>query len=98
MLWNNFYTGELRRRISIPTYSFDQLKYPVNVDSLKMINAKSTENNAIKIKDINQWFYTPAWKLTPLINTNSDFDKDKCIVLLADPTGIGELLKQPHIL
>ncbi|NOQ25782.1 MAG: amino acid adenylation domain-containing protein, partial [Bacteroidales bacterium] len=36
--WGNFYQNEKRRKISLPTYSFDKIKYPVNVNAYDLLN------------------------------------------------------------
>lgn len=36
--WVNFYKNEKRRKVSLPTYSFERIKYPVNVDAFKIIS------------------------------------------------------------
>lgn len=35
--WTAFYENQSRRKVSLPTYSFDKIKYPVNVDAFKLI-------------------------------------------------------------
>ncbi|WP_305038963.1 non-ribosomal peptide synthetase [Fulvivirga maritima] len=36
--WDAFYDNEQRNIVSIPTYSFERVKYPVNVDAYKIIS------------------------------------------------------------
>jgi 3-oxoacyl-(acyl-carrier-protein) synthase/acyl carrier protein len=38
--WPAFYENERRRKVSLPTYSFDRTIYPVNVDAFKMVSER----------------------------------------------------------
>jgi len=44
--WKRFYQNETRRKVSLPTYAFEKLKYPVNVDSKKILQDLMSGNNS----------------------------------------------------
>lgn len=54
--WTNFYEKENRRKISLPSYSFDRIKYPVIVDSFKiiagMISSANGTHDTTSLNDI----------------------------------------------
>jgi amino acid adenylation domain-containing protein/non-ribosomal peptide synthase protein (TIGR01720 family) len=37
--WDDFYQGQLRRRVSLPTYSFDKIQYPIGTDVSEIIKS-----------------------------------------------------------
>jgi len=58
--WNGYYENEMRNKISIPTYSFDNYKLDFYVDPFEKLN-KDGIFGATK-KPISEWFYIPNWK------------------------------------
>ena len=60
--WNAYYENESRRKVSLPTYSFEKVKYPVIVDATKMITEMISNGSDDKKQAINEWFYAPTWK------------------------------------
>lgn len=61
--WKAWYGSEKRRRISLPTYSFEPISYPAEVNPFENGFATNTgiggENNKQELKD---WIYYPSWK------------------------------------
>lgn len=49
--WNNFYEGETRRKLSLPTYAFEQVSYPVDVDAFAMIAGMMSEKGDLDFED-----------------------------------------------
>lgn len=87
--WNNFYEKEeVRLKVSLPTYSFDKVEFPTNVDAFKMIMEKSLETS----KSPSSWYYTPSWKKESLRLDNSTNEKRNEILLFVDDYGIGDLV------
>ena len=63
--WSGFYSGEQRRRVSLPTYPFEHQRYWI--DPGKQVQAASPSNGSLKKKqNIADWFYLPTWKETVL--------------------------------
>ncbi|UII31963.1 amino acid adenylation domain-containing protein [Fulvivirga ulvae] len=56
--WAKFYEEEQRRRIPLPTYSFEKVQYSVRIDegSPKQNSSEPVRNH------INEWFYIPGWR------------------------------------
>ena len=61
--WNSFHSGQERRRISLPTYPFERLRYWIPSGSIEKIAIEKPGNC---IPDISDWFYFPTWKRLPL--------------------------------
>lgn len=57
--WMAFYKYETRKRVPLPTYSFDRIQYPTRGDLLQ------SDPPALRIRSgfISDWFYTPAWEI-----------------------------------
>lgn len=64
--WKELYANEERRRISLPTYAFDQTKFTAEIDHHKMFN----ERNQITINNLEDSFYFPSWKRS-VLNANT---------------------------
>jgi acyl transferase domain-containing protein/acyl carrier protein len=73
--WDNHYKDKTRNRVSLPTYSFDKIKYLAIVDSFEMISTMLSNKFEVKEKDITEWFYTPSWKLSHKIHKGTDEKK-----------------------
>ena len=63
--WAAFYSSEKRKKVSLPTYAFEKIRYPVtpiNPDrALGGIQASS--------KEFGDWFHAPSWEITEPIKT-----------------------------
>lgn len=86
--WEGFYENENRRRISIPSYSFDQINYPVHVNSRKMILDMIGDNQINEKRDKSDWFYLPTWKISPLVQVGSGSESKFRNLIYADNCGI----------
>ncbi len=64
--WEDFYSEEKRKRISLPTYPFQREFYWLESKSLRGGVRKHESALAAVKRDIADFFYTPSWKLTPL--------------------------------
>jgi iturin family lipopeptide synthetase A len=62
--WSSFYENESRRKVSLPSYSFDKIKYPAIVNAFNMITEKRFANIEHTRKNISDWYYIPTWKLS----------------------------------
>jgi iturin family lipopeptide synthetase A len=86
--WTSFYEIERRRRIALPTYVFDKVKYPAHVDPYKMIAETMASNLPAKLTELSQWFHVPVWKLLPVSRKYPLNESGRCVLLFADPEGI----------
>lgn len=89
--WNAFYENETRRKVNLPTYSFDKLKYPVIVDAFKMVSEMMTDNTLNKKKNLDSWFYQPVWKIAPLEKAPVTTEKTTTLIF-SDGPGLAEKL------
>jgi acyl transferase domain-containing protein len=61
--WAEYYSGEQRHRLPLPTYPFDRQRYWIDGDPLKMKHGQGLEAPQLtKKKDISSWFYVPSWE------------------------------------
>ncbi len=97
--WKSFYAEEQRSKVSLPTYSFEQTKYPVDVDAYemisKMISKNVTDKSTMKRK-LSDWFYTPTWKVSPELIRPSGIlredDKAVCNLIFVDQHAVAETI------
>lgn len=59
--WSSYYSGEQRRKVSLPTYSFEPVRYPTEVDAFKSIPSARTTGTLNR--HLNDCIYYPSWKL-----------------------------------
>nr|WP_314491698.1 non-ribosomal peptide synthetase/type I polyketide synthase [uncultured Chryseobacterium sp.] len=87
--WKNLYNpDEIRLKVSLPTYSFDKVSYPVNVDAFKMILNHSVHT----IGDSSSWYYASSWKKVSLLK--KEYIHDEHTLIFSDNSGVGEFLFQ----
>jgi polyketide synthase PksN len=66
--WNAYYGTEKRRRVSLPAYSFEPVKYPTEVDPFSEISFFPTEPaEKGNSEDPKDWIYYPTWKRTVML-------------------------------
>lgn len=56
--WLKFYEGRPKKRVSLPTYSFDSYKFPVQVNPFENIALPKKQHNR---ENISNWLYRPQW-------------------------------------
>ena len=62
--WMGLHAGTQRRRVPLPTYSFERKRYWIDPASpLKQTRTVTTASTK-KISDVSQWFWQPSWKLS----------------------------------
>lgn len=89
--WKNFYESEQRIKISLPTYSFDKISYPIE-NNIQDSILRQLSNPKLNINDITNWFYIPSWKLTPNLPEQRKNESVSCTLCLSDKFGIIESL------
>ena len=68
--WQRYYAGENRRRISLPTYPFEQERHWIGEGGPTSANSGQGIKLA-KLPDLSQWFSQPSWKMAPLSGPGS---------------------------
>ncbi|MCP4150042.1 MAG: SDR family oxidoreductase, partial [bacterium] len=95
--WLRFHAGAERRRIALPTYSFDSERYARSVRETVRDEkgaASYTPGVVKKESDIGEWFYLPQWAPSLLVKEeNPDMPGSSYLVFL-DETGVGSRLVQ----
>ena len=83
------YAGEVRRRVPLPTYPFEPLRYWISPD-------KETPNRGVlktplrKRPDVGDWFYTPSWHRAPAPST--EVAASGPWLVIGDRGSLGDLL------
>jgi iturin family lipopeptide synthetase A len=77
--------NEKRRKVSLPTYSFEQTKYPVIVDAFRAISEMASNTSR------STWLYVPSWKKAPI---KPGVAVSKRNLLFMDECGIGEAIAE----
>jgi phthiocerol/phenolphthiocerol synthesis type-I polyketide synthase E len=79
--WKEYYSSEVRTRISVPTYSFDNYKLDFIVDPFHKLTENSFFND---IKPFNEWFYIPNWKKSFLSKKGQEIKKNQNYLILSN--------------
>jgi acyl transferase domain-containing protein len=61
--WEGYYKNERRQKVSLPTYSFDPIRYPAEVDPFdsELLSGLGIKNK-LGGKELKDWIYYPSWK------------------------------------
>jgi acyl transferase domain-containing protein len=63
--WGGYYGRERRRRISLPTYCFEPVSYPAEVDPFeKLLPIGNFLVGQAENKELKDWLYFPCWRRT----------------------------------
>jgi acyl transferase domain-containing protein/acyl carrier protein len=62
--WENFHSGEGRRRIPLPTYPFEGERYWIDPAPARQADSRSIGSG--KNPKIEDWFYLPSWRRSVL--------------------------------
>jgi amino acid adenylation domain-containing protein len=90
--WTKFHAEKKRRRLSLPTYTFDSRPYVIQGNPLKMAARMLSEKTKLQKKsDKSEWFYVPAWKRMKHFHKPVDAHGTKRLIFI-DDTGLGEEL------
>ncbi|WP_367865340.1 amino acid adenylation domain-containing protein [Pedobacter sp. WC2423] len=93
--WNGFYSGQVRKKVSLPTYSFEPVRYPVNVNALELLSALHPAVLKESRKAVREWFYYPSWKLLsmPALSVKAKGS----VLLFIDDDGVFEGLSSRYL-
>jgi acyl transferase domain-containing protein/acyl carrier protein/SAM-dependent methyltransferase len=85
--WQDYYENEIRRRVSLPTYSFDRKPFWFDEENFRK---KTALLKSDAIAQVSSKIYKPTWISKPLQVTGTASDAQ--YVLFPDEDGIGEVL------
>ena len=75
--WAEYYAHEKRKKISVPTYSFDTYKLDFKVDPFSKIGHTTTSS-------FDEWFYVPNWKKSILKKENQNALQNNSFLIFSD--------------
>lgn len=92
--WAGFYKDERRHRLPLPTYPFERQRYWI--EPQKATEAARTPKGLLYgKKDLDDWFYIPSWKRSPLSKAYGQralSGQTCCWLVFLDECGFGEKL------
>lgn len=92
--WKQYFAGEQRRRISLPTYPFERRNYWI-APAKQTLAAAASRTLLHKNPNLSEWFYMPAWKTSVLPSRFKSIAPQKersRWVLFVDECGLGDSL------
>ncbi|MCA4899733.1 MAG: SDR family NAD(P)-dependent oxidoreductase, partial [Cytophagales bacterium] len=87
--WKAYYARERRQKVSLPTYSFEKIKYTVDVDPKAMIMEMTTDKASVR-NNLQEWFYAPTWRLSKNLSNRNKELAGGCTLIFADSCGISD--------
>ncbi|HKG11820.1 MAG TPA: type I polyketide synthase, partial [Pyrinomonadaceae bacterium] len=92
--WGAFYSGQRRRRVTLPTYPFERRRYWI--DAPARTDAEDVSQRASKRKpDAADWFYVPSWKRSTVRREAVEqgaTTKGRCSLIFEDDAGLASLV------
>jgi acyl transferase domain-containing protein/acyl carrier protein len=92
--WSEFYAGERRQRLPLPTYPFEGQRYWV--EPQKSDDGTNAPHGFLrKEPDVANWFYIPSWKrsVSPTLPDHAELAEQKmCWLVFSDACGLGSQL------
>ena len=90
--WDAFYKNEIRYRLPLPTYPFEEERYWIEPST--SLNKNHQKPGALqKQADIADWFYFPSWRrsIGAVREAGNEIDS-KCWLVFVDEDGLGNQL------
>ncbi|QMU71303.1 type I polyketide synthase [Streptacidiphilus sp. P02-A3a] len=90
--WAAYYAGRGRRRVPLPTYPFEGVRYWVEPGSTTLASTGGGRAPAVGKLPLDDWFTVPVWR--PAVgSTDLPGEPDtEPVLLFADPAGVAERL------
>lgn len=85
--WTQYYGDELRHKVSVPTYCFDDYAFEVEVDPFGELMKNGAMSDAFR-RPLDQWFYIPNWKKALLPNPPVEEEKLKNYLLFEEESSL----------
>jgi polyketide synthase PksJ len=70
--WQLYYKDEKRRKISLPTYSFEKIKYPAEVEPFEKGSLLASGRTTAANSELKDWIYYPSWKSSVLETSSKE--------------------------
>ena len=102
--WAAYHANTFRRRIPMPTYSFEPTRFKLNGTPLELMQKMRPETPPLsKTSDIIKWFYLPQWRQQALnVNSGKQTESTPTWLIFSDGSGLADslaktLLSKLHI-
>ena len=86
-----FWSGQERRRVQLPTYPFERQRHWIDAPKPNELAAVAAESAPGERKPVQDWFYVPSWKKTP-VPAHAAAGESRSVLVFADDTGLGDAL------
>lgn len=90
--WPALYSGEVRRRVALPTYPFERQRHWV--EPRQGANDHDSHNDDLnKRPNLADWFHLPSWKrsvLAEVADEAEEIEQESCWVVMSDALGLGD--------
>jgi acyl transferase domain-containing protein/acyl carrier protein len=90
--WAGFYKDERRHRLPLPTYPFERQRYWIEPQKTTEATG-ATKRLVYGKKDLDDWFYIPSWKRSPLPKVYGQrilSDQTSSWLVFVDECGFGD--------
>ncbi len=92
--WARFQEAAGGQKVSLPTYSFEPVKYPMASVLEKLLSDTVLRGGTQKREDICEWFYESSWKRSRLLAPARGAGKESTYLVFCDKYGVGEGLME----
>ncbi|GGA37433.1 hypothetical protein GCM10007416_07930 [Kroppenstedtia guangzhouensis] len=92
MDWQGFYENEKRRRIPLPTYSFESVSFKPEGNPFEFDRLASVSKQGGKKTNLDEWFYVPQWK-TSVSPAPAPVAGERWLIF-ADNSGLGDSIAE----
>ncbi|WP_420574974.1 amino acid adenylation domain-containing protein [Kordia sp.] len=89
--WKQVHGEQQPKKISLPTYPFAKIKYPIGESLEQMIAERMTVSNTGKQIDTSKWFYQPTWQSENVVFTETNTTSELKLVFM-DTYGYGDCM------
>ncbi|GAA5506882.1 SDR family NAD(P)-dependent oxidoreductase [Novipirellula caenicola] len=86
------WAAETRRRVSLPTYAFQQDRYWIDASDESVPSNKRVRKPLQKNEDFRQWFYQPKWRERTALPQAEASSSAKSWLIFIDDAGIGQAM------
>lgn len=90
--WTVLHQDSSKRTVSLPSYPFEKVAYPIGHDVYKIITDGLSRQDHERREDFSKWFYEPTWKRMRLGPLNAPVSISGCHLVFMDDAGVAEEL------
>jgi phthiocerol/phenolphthiocerol synthesis type-I polyketide synthase E len=94
--WNLYYEKDARKKISLPLYSFEKIKYPAEVNIYEKGFSFGNKLNDPAGTELKDWIYYPVWK-SSVLQTVAEIAPAKEFLVFSPENELNDSLKK-HLL